>query len=78
LHHDYEAVSIDWAATLYYGITCQWDYSNHTYDMSMPGYLKAMLEKFQYAAPRHLPSTPPIVTTLSNTASKCNSPMDPT
>jgi hypothetical protein len=42
-----------------------WDYKNRTVDLSMPGYIKAALHKYQHAAPtrpEHAPHTgnPPV------------------
>jgi hypothetical protein len=58
LRNDYEAVSVDWKAALYCGITCDWDYKNRTCDMSMPGYVKATLDKFQHPTPRRPQHSP--------------------
>jgi len=51
LRRDYEAVSMDWEAALYCGITLQWDYTAQTCDLSMPGYVNAALEKFKHPTP---------------------------
>jgi hypothetical protein len=58
LRRDYEAVSMDWDATLYCGITLDWDYLVRTCDLSMPGYVPATLDKFGHpmpARPQHAP-----------------------
>jgi hypothetical protein len=57
--------SSDWNGSAYCGLTLDWDYKNRTVDLSMPGYIKAALHKYQYAAPvrpEHAPHTwnPPI------------------
>jgi hypothetical protein len=52
LRRNYEAVSVDWEAALYCGITCKWDYDNLICDLSMLGYVIATLACFQYLAPR--------------------------
>ena len=44
----YEAVSVDWAGTLYCGITLKWDYLQRTCELSMPGYVQQALNKFQH------------------------------
>jgi hypothetical protein len=31
----------------------EWNYKNRTVDLSMPGYIKAALHKYQHAAPTH-------------------------
>lgn len=51
LQRNYEAVSTDWDATLFGGITLTWDYEARTCDLSMPGYASAALEKFGHAPP---------------------------
>jgi hypothetical protein len=58
-------ISSDWNGGAYCGLTLDWDYKNHTVDLSMPGYIKAALHKYQHAAParpEHEPHTwnPPI------------------
>jgi hypothetical protein len=55
----------DWNGSAYCGLTLEWDYKNGTVDLSMPGYIKAALHKYQHAAParpEHTPHTwnPPI------------------
>jgi hypothetical protein len=51
LRRDYEAVSVDWEAALYCGITCLWDYKRRICDLSMPGYVTATLEKYAHPTP---------------------------
>jgi hypothetical protein len=58
-------ISSDWNDCAYCGLTLNWDYKNRTVDLSVPGYIKATLHKYQYAAPaspEHAPHTwnPPI------------------
>jgi hypothetical protein len=58
-------ISSDWNDSAYCGLTLEWDYKNRTVDLSMPGYIKAALHKYQHAAParpEHAPHTwnPPI------------------
>jgi hypothetical protein len=58
-------ISSDWNGRAYCGLTLDWDYTNRTVDLSMPGYIKAVLHKYQHAAPtrpEHAPHTwnPPI------------------
>jgi hypothetical protein len=50
LKEHYE-LTADWTASLYAGITLNWDYENCTCDLSMPGYVQTMLEKFGHPAP---------------------------
>jgi hypothetical protein len=59
------SISSDWNGTVYCGLTLEWDYKNRTLELSMPGYLKAALHKYQHPArarPEHAPQTwnPPI------------------
>jgi hypothetical protein len=51
LETDY-TVSKDWTGSLYCGITLDWDYANKHVDLSMPGYIKDALHKFQHPLPR--------------------------
>jgi hypothetical protein len=44
-------ISSDWNGSAYCGLTLDWDYKKHTVDLSMPGYIKAALHKYQHAAP---------------------------
>jgi hypothetical protein len=41
----------DWKGSAYCGLTLEWDYKNRTVDLSMPGYIKAALHKYQNPAP---------------------------
>jgi hypothetical protein len=45
-------ISSDWKGSAYYGLTLEWNYKNRTVDLSMPGYIKAALHKYQHADPR--------------------------
>jgi hypothetical protein len=58
-------ISSDWNGTAYCGLTLDWDYKKPKVDLSMPGYIKATLHKYQHpspARPEHAPHTwnPPI------------------
>jgi hypothetical protein len=44
-------ISSDWNGTAYCGLTLDWDYKKRTVDLSMPGYIKAALHKYQHPAP---------------------------
>ena len=49
---------MDWEASLYCGVTLDWNYKTRTCDLSMPGYVQAALEKFKHptpARPQHSP-----------------------
>jgi hypothetical protein len=52
LETDYK-VSKDWTGGLYFGITLKRDYENKYVDLSMPGYIKDALQKFQHPMPKH-------------------------
>jgi hypothetical protein len=52
LETDY-TVSKDWTGGLYCGITLHWNYANKYVDLSMPGYIKDALHKFQHPLPKH-------------------------
>ena len=57
-HYD---VTIDKEGTLYCGITLEWDYSRRTLDISMPGYVKKQLVKYNHPTPKspqHCPWSP--------------------
>jgi hypothetical protein len=51
LETDY-TVSKDWTGGLYCGIILNWDYANKHVDLSMPGYIKDVLHKFQHPLPK--------------------------
>jgi hypothetical protein len=58
-------ISSDRNGTAYCDLTLDWNYQDHTVDLSMPGYIKAALHKYQHPAPvrpEHAPHTwnPPI------------------
>jgi hypothetical protein len=45
-------VSTDWTGSQYCGLTfLQWDYTAHTRDVSMPGYIESALHRFQHPMP---------------------------
>ena len=51
----------DWSGDLYCGIKLHWDYIARTVDISMPGYIKKLLQKYKHkmpTKPRHCPYTP--------------------
>jgi hypothetical protein len=59
------SISSDWNGTAYCGLTLDWNYQDRKVELSMPGYIKAMLHKYQHPAParpEHSPHTwnPPI------------------
>ena len=51
----------DWLGDLYCGIKLHWDYNARTVDISMPGYIKKLLQKYKHKMPnkpQHCPHTP--------------------
>jgi hypothetical protein len=57
LLRNYE-ITTDWGGTVYSGIALKWDYDKHTCDISMPGYVKNVLNKFQHDSPKTPQHTP--------------------
>jgi hypothetical protein len=49
-HHE---ISSNWKGSADCGLTLEWDYNNRTVHLSMPGYIKAELHKYQHPAPMH-------------------------
>jgi hypothetical protein len=45
------SVSEDWTGARYCGLTLEWDYLNHTVDISIPGYIERTLQCFQHPPP---------------------------
>jgi hypothetical protein len=65
MHQENYNISSDWNGTAYCGLTLDWEYKNRTVDLSMHGYIKAALHKYQHptpARPEHAPHgwNPPI------------------
>jgi hypothetical protein len=56
LHH-YE-ITTYWGGTVYSGMTLKWDYHQCNCDISLPGYVTNVLNKFQHYAPKHPQHTP--------------------
>jgi hypothetical protein len=50
LEENYE-ISTDWEGALYCGIKLTWDYTARTVDLSMLGYIAAVLHRFQHPHP---------------------------
>jgi hypothetical protein len=48
----------DLMATVYSGMTLKWDYDKRTCDISLPGFVSNVLNKFQHDAPKHPQHTP--------------------
>ena len=58
LHNHYQEAEIDWAGKRFCGIHLNWDYTNRTCDLSMPGYVEQALHKFQHPTPKKLQDSP--------------------
>ncbi|KAL7479933.1 hypothetical protein ACHAW6_007838 [Cyclotella cf. meneghiniana] len=54
---EHYTLDIDWEGKLYCGISLNWDYQKRTVDISMPGYIKKLLQRFQHecSKPQHSP-----------------------
>ena len=53
--------AVDWDGSLYCGITLQWNYEKRYLDISMPGYVKKVLQRFKHSKPpkpQHSPYQP--------------------
>jgi hypothetical protein len=56
---EHSKAATDWDSALYCGVKLDWDYEASTVNLSMPGYVKAALHKFQHPSPKqrcHAPS----------------------
>jgi hypothetical protein len=51
-------ITTDWDGTVYSSITLDWDYNKRTCDISMPGYIFNVLNKFQHDTPKTPQHTP--------------------
>jgi hypothetical protein len=51
-------ISSDWTGSAYWGLKPDLDYINGTVDLSMPGYMKAALHKYQHPAPKRPEQAP--------------------
>jgi hypothetical protein len=51
-------LSTDWEGSRYCGLTLKWDYKTRTCDISMPGYIKHVLQRFNHPAPAHPERSP--------------------
>jgi hypothetical protein len=52
------AVSEDLTGARYCGLTIEWDYPNHTVDISIPGYIECTLQCFCHPPPTHPQHSP--------------------
>ena len=58
LRNHYKEIEIDWADKRFCGIQLNWDYTNRTCDLSMPGYIHEALHKFQHPLPKNHKTAP--------------------
>jgi hypothetical protein len=57
LQKDYK-LSKDWTGSLYCGISLDWDYTNRTLDILMPGYILKLRAKFDHQKPAKPQNSP--------------------
>ena len=58
LSNNYEVILIDWAASIYCGVTLNWDYNKKICVFSIPGYIKGTLQQFNHPTPSKLQHSP--------------------
>ncbi len=51
IRKDYK-LTVDWTGSKYIGLTLDWDYEGGKVHMSMPGYVKKALDRFQHTKPK--------------------------
>ena len=61
LEKEFTAVSTDWDGALYCGITLDWNYNERWLDISMPGYIKKVLQKYVHESPTKPKHSPYII-----------------
>ena len=61
LKHEFTAVSEDWDGKLYCGISLDWNYEEGWLDISMPGYIKKVLQKYKHEQPPRPQHSPYVV-----------------
>ena len=70
-------VACDWNATLFCGITMQWDYKKRLCDMSMPSYVAKALQRFEHSAPtRSIDSPSPWTAPVYGAKQQMATPID--
>ena len=57
LKKDYTILE-DWTDGLYFGITLKWDYEKRIVDVSMPGYIKKVLQQYKHDMSRRPQQSP--------------------
>ncbi len=48
----------DWTGNLYCGICLDWEYTNRMVDISMPGYIKKILQQYSHIASKWVQNCP--------------------
>ena len=59
--HEHYKTTIDWSGSLYCGITLHWNYDERYVDISMPGYIDKVRQRFNHETPtrpQHSPFRP--------------------
>jgi hypothetical protein len=51
-------ISCDWTGSAYCGLQLDWDFKNRCVDLSIPGYIKSALHKFQHPPPTRPENAP--------------------
>lgn len=51
-------ITIDWTGQKYLGLAIDWDYDNHTVDISMPTYIEKALIRFEHPMPKKPQNSP--------------------
>lgn len=75
MKENYE-VSEDWTGTKYVGLTLKWDYGRRKVHISMPGYIKKALERFNHQCPE-VPQNAPYPHLRPNYGAKIQYAMEP-
>ena len=57
-------VSVDWEGKTYIKLNLDWDYVNGKVTISLPGYIKKVLERFQHKQPKRPQDAPHPYTVL--------------
>jgi hypothetical protein len=55
---DLYKITIDWQGTKYCGLNLEWNYQARTVTISIPGYIKKMLQKFKHKIPSRKQDAP--------------------
>ena len=58
LRNHYQEVDIDWTGNWFCGVHLDWDYTQRTCSLSMPGYVTNALHKFQHPPPKNAQDSP--------------------